>query len=119
MHGLKNIFNGPRNENLLNFNSFIRNELPYETYLELALEYVNQGLDEEAIRVLEQSPPYPIVYYWLAYLYRNVSTKKQSISQQGRRNVAFPCIPVPVGNNSDTYLGEHSMHRGKRPIIWA
>jgi hypothetical protein len=66
----------PANENLRNFNSFIRNELPYETYLELALEYVNQGLDDEAIRVLEQSPPYPIVYYWLAYLYRNSSTEK-------------------------------------------
>ena len=41
---------------LQNFKSLIRNELPYETYLELALEYVNQGLDSEAILVLGTIP---------------------------------------------------------------
>jgi tetratricopeptide (TPR) repeat protein len=64
--------------NLQIFNSCIRNELPYETYLELALEYANQGLEDEAIQVLEQSPPYPTVFYWLAYLYRKSSTEKSN-----------------------------------------
>jgi len=68
----------PTSENLNNFKSYIRNELPHETYLELAIEYVNQGLDDEAIRVLEQSPSYPTVSYWLAYLYRNSSPEKSS-----------------------------------------
>jgi hypothetical protein len=68
----------PSAENLNAFNSFIRNELPYETYLELAVEYVNQGLENEAIKVLEQSPPYPVVYYWLSYLNRNSSAEKSS-----------------------------------------
>jgi hypothetical protein len=68
----------PSSDNLSNFNSYIRNELPYETYLELALEYASQGLDDEAIRVLEQSPPYPTVFYWLAWLYRNSSKEKSS-----------------------------------------
>ncbi len=50
--------------------------MPVETYLELALEYANQGLTSEAIEVLEQSPESPTVYYWLAYLYRLRSPKK-------------------------------------------
>ena len=68
----------PTEENLNSFKSLIRNELPYETYLELAVAYVNLGLDNEAIKVLEQSPQYPVVYYWLAYLYRNSSAEKSS-----------------------------------------
>ena len=63
-------------ENLSNFKSNIRNELPFETYMELALEYLNQGLEGEAIHVLEQSPPYPTVFYLLAYLCRNSSPEK-------------------------------------------
>ncbi|MCK5280148.1 MAG: tetratricopeptide repeat protein, partial [Cyclobacteriaceae bacterium] len=60
----------PSTELLKTFASAIRNELPFETYLELALEYANQGFVEEAIKVLEQSPEYPTVNYWLAYLNR-------------------------------------------------
>jgi tetratricopeptide (TPR) repeat protein len=61
---------------LQQFKSAIRNELPHETYLELALSYANLGLENEAIRILEQSPSYPIVYYWLSYLYRDMSPGK-------------------------------------------
>jgi tetratricopeptide (TPR) repeat protein len=69
----------PADKKLSDFKSLIRNELPYETYLELAVEYVNMGLDDEAIKVLEQSPEYPVVYYWLAYLYRNSSLEKSNL----------------------------------------
>lgn len=68
----------PTPATLENFKSQIRNELPYETYLELALEYVNQGQNDEAVQVLEQSPPYPTVFYWLAYLYRDSSPNKSA-----------------------------------------
>ena len=44
----------------------IRNELPQETYLELASGYSNMELDVEAIRVLKNAFSYPVVYYWLA-----------------------------------------------------
>jgi tetratricopeptide (TPR) repeat protein len=66
----------PVPESLLSFTSAIRNELPHETYLELAFEYANRGLTDEAIQVLEQSPEYPTVYYWLAYLCRMKSPEK-------------------------------------------
>ena len=68
----------PTADNLNIFKSLIRNELAHETYLELAVEYASQGLDSEAVMVLEQAPSYPIVYYWLAYLCRNSSEEKSN-----------------------------------------
>ena len=55
-------------ENLDQFRSMIRSELPCESYLELASHYFGLKLFEEAALVLQQSPPHPMVYYWLAYL---------------------------------------------------
>jgi tetratricopeptide (TPR) repeat protein len=59
----------------IEFQSLIKNESPQETYLELAIQYANLGLNEEAINVLQLAPSYPTVYYWLAYLYRNTSSQ--------------------------------------------
>ena len=55
-------------ENLEQFKSMIRSELPVESYLELASYYLGLKLFEDAALVLQQSPPHPMVYYWLAYL---------------------------------------------------
>ncbi|MEK6754717.1 MAG: DUF5107 domain-containing protein, partial [Bacteroidota bacterium] len=46
----------PTAEKLAYFNSMIRNELPHETYLELASYYRSVGLDQEAINMLENAP---------------------------------------------------------------
>ncbi len=53
------------------FQQAIRNELPHETYLELAIDYVNQGQNQEAKQVLALAHAYPTVSYWLAYLNRD------------------------------------------------
>jgi tetratricopeptide (TPR) repeat protein len=50
------------------FTSLIRNELPEETYLELAAWYHNVALNDEASKVLELAPPTAEVLYWMAYL---------------------------------------------------
>ena len=50
------------------FSALIRNELPQETYLELAIWYSNCNRTEEAIHVLRLSPPVAEVRIWLAYL---------------------------------------------------
>jgi tetratricopeptide (TPR) repeat protein len=60
-------------ENRAIFQSAIRSELPHETYLELAMDYVNQGQNQEAKQVLALAPAYPTVSYWLAYLNRDSS----------------------------------------------
>ncbi|QRR01312.1 DUF5107 domain-containing protein [Dyadobacter sandarakinus] len=61
----------PNKENQAIFQQAIRNELPHETYLELAMDYVNEGQNQEAKKVLELAPAYPTISYWLAYLTRD------------------------------------------------
>ena len=58
---------------LNNFRSMIRNELPHETYLEIAVYYANLRLDGDALRVLEVAPDQATVRYWQAYLLREKS----------------------------------------------
>jgi len=50
------------------FLSGITNELPYETFLDLAINYSNKGCDDEAIKVLSLAPDNAIVNLWLAHL---------------------------------------------------
>lgn len=63
-------------ERLEIFTAAIRNEFPHETFLELAVEYANMGLKDEAIKVLLQAPEYPTVYYWLAWLKKDRDAAK-------------------------------------------
>ena len=54
--------------NKVQFTSLIRNELPQETYIELATWYYNAGQRNEAIRLFRLCPSTPESAYWLAYL---------------------------------------------------
>ncbi|BBE20233.1 TPR-domain containing protein [Aquipluma nitroreducens] len=58
----------PSSENLSSFKSAIRNELPYQTYLELAIDYYNFGQKADAIQVLDNAPVQPLVLLWKAFL---------------------------------------------------
>ncbi len=53
------------------FSGLIRNEMPHETYLELAVWYHGLGLDDAAAKVLELAPPTPEVLFWLAFLHHD------------------------------------------------
>lgn len=55
-------------ENLSRFKASIRNEFPYQTYLELAIDYSNSGQKEDAVLVLENAPNHPLVVLWKAFL---------------------------------------------------
>jgi len=46
----------------------VTNDLPFETYLELALTYYQIGFPGESISVLKASPEHVMKYLWLAYL---------------------------------------------------
>ncbi len=52
----------------LQFTSTIQNELPAETYTELAIWYYNNGCIDEAKKVFELSPASVTTTYWLAFL---------------------------------------------------
>ena len=50
------------------FTGYIRNEMPQETYLELADWYLSLGLLQESLDVLALAPENPIVFYRMAFL---------------------------------------------------
>ncbi|HLH19557.1 MAG TPA: DUF5107 domain-containing protein [Bryobacteraceae bacterium] len=60
----------PRRQALADFQSLIRNELPHETYLEIAAYYVDLGRNGDALRVLQEAPEQATVRYWQAWLLR-------------------------------------------------
>ena len=70
------------------FTWLIRNELPHETYLELAAWYRGVGLDEDAVKVLELAPHTAEVLYWLAYLH-------QDKAMLARAEAASPAFVFP------------------------
>jgi tetratricopeptide (TPR) repeat protein len=59
----------PDEETRTQFSSLIRNELPHETLMELAVWYYNSGSTPDAEKVLSLSPVTPEVSYWLSFLH--------------------------------------------------
>jgi tetratricopeptide (TPR) repeat protein len=78
------------------FTKLIRNELPQETYLELAAWYRNAGLESDAARVLEIAPPTGEVLYWLAYLQRNTNLLSRAESASPAFVFPFRTEAIPV-----------------------
>ncbi len=64
-----------------NFTSMIRNELPHETYLELAVEYANLKRDADALRLLSLAPEQAQIRYWQAWLQRENPASTQLLEQ--------------------------------------
>jgi predicted Zn-dependent protease len=48
--------------------NLFQNEQPHQSYLELAIFYIENGLLDEGQRLLLESPGSPLAYYWLAWL---------------------------------------------------
>jgi hypothetical protein len=78
----------PTAENKTRFTSLIRNEMPQQTYLELAIWYFNIGRKEEASKILQLSPANTEVSYWEAYL-ENKSLRADEL----RPDLVFPFRP--------------------------
>jgi len=83
-----------RNEDLKEFQSMIRNELPRETYLESALFYIRNGLAENAATLLQLAPEYPTVQYWLAFL-RKDADPKESAAALDKASSISPLLVFP------------------------
>ncbi len=60
------------------FKSMIRNELPHESYLEMAMSYVRTGAADEAVTLLENAPAQPEICAWLAYLLKDTEPAKSA-----------------------------------------
>jgi len=91
----------PNQKNLNNFQSMIRNELPCETYIEMALYYHSMGLDDPAVKMLELSPEYPTAYYWLAWLLKDTSPQESDKYLQ-KANAMSPELVFPFRQETIT-----------------
>jgi tetratricopeptide (TPR) repeat protein len=59
---------GNNEQSKKDFLLLIRNELPHETFMELAVWYYNAGCNDEMLKLLALSPVTPEVEYWLSFL---------------------------------------------------
>ena len=66
----------PGDSTLRDFQSMIRNELPHETYLEIATYYTNLRQETDALKALEAAPDQAVVRYTQAWLLRKQSPEK-------------------------------------------
>ncbi len=80
------------------FNHSFKNEMAREEYLETALFYEGLGLFEEAARVLEEAPAYPVIDYWLAWLNRD--DKEKSSTYLERAQKTSPDYVFPYRNKT-------------------
>jgi hypothetical protein len=78
------------------FVALIRNELPHETFLELAAWYHDVGLDADAARVLDLAPPAAEAIYWLAYLRRDTNLLARAEAASPEFVFPFRTESIPV-----------------------
>ncbi len=72
------------------FSTLITNELPSETYLELAMKYKGFGRDADAAAVLKLAPETPIVLLWLAQLEEKNASAKLEKALKMSAEMVFP-----------------------------
>lgn len=73
------------------FTKAIRNELPAQTYLEMAIWYYDLGRLQECKALLEMAPADNEIQYWLAFLDKSGSTNdKLKMADEGSPLMVFP-----------------------------
>jgi tetratricopeptide (TPR) repeat protein len=64
-------------EDFQTFKDLVKNEFPYQIYLEAALEYVSLDLENDAIDLLGRAPQDVLIKIWNAYLKRDINKLKE------------------------------------------
>lgn len=80
--------------------SLIRNELPFETYMELAEWYESVGCTEEALSLLSCAGNYPIALYKQAYLLHQAGNDDESRGMLQRVGALSPAMVFPFRPSS-------------------
>lgn len=80
--------------------SLIRNELPFETYMELAEWYESVGCTEEALSLLSCTGNYPIALYKQAYLLHQAGNDDESRGMLQRAGAFSPAMVFPFRPSS-------------------
>jgi tetratricopeptide (TPR) repeat protein len=77
------------------FVSMIRQELPHETFIEMAIQYYEWNLETEALNILELAPAHPMVQLWQAYILDKRGEKVASEYKLGLALAASPELVFP------------------------
>lgn len=80
--------------------SLIRNELPFETYMELAEWYESVGCTEEVLSLLSCAGNYPIALYKQAYLLHQAGNDDESRGMLQRAGALSPAMVFPFRPSS-------------------
>jgi len=94
--------------------SLIRNELPHETWLEMAAFYARLGLDADAVAALEAAPAQATVLYTLAYFLRDSDPAKSAAALE-KASAASPFLVFPFREEE---IAVFSWALAARPSDW-
>ena len=77
------------------FTAGVRNELPHETYMEIAAYYIRLGLWADADAVLRLAPPHPMVALYRAYIASRLGRDAESREILSNALASSPALVFP------------------------
>jgi tetratricopeptide (TPR) repeat protein len=77
------------------FAGLIRQEMPHETYIEMAIQYVEWAMEEEAMTVLDLAPEHPMVLLWQARLLDRAGNKTKAGALLNQAAASSPYLVFP------------------------
>ncbi len=77
------------------FIRFIRQELPHETFIAMAMQYYEWNMEEEALKMLALAPVHPMVQLWQAWLLDRSGNKSEAEDKLILAMAASPELVFP------------------------
>ncbi len=77
------------------FVRLIRQEMPHETYIEMAIQYDDWKMEEEALMLLDLAPDHPMVQLWQARLLDRAGNKTEARDILSRAAASSPYLIFP------------------------
>jgi predicted Zn-dependent protease len=96
----------PSAENQASFISSIDGEMPYQSFLELAIWYYKAGLPKEAAGILRMSQSHPLITIWQAYIAEDSSLLEKCVKMSPAfvfpfRQETVKALEWAADNNAD------------------
>ena len=77
------------------FVHFIRQEMAHETYIEMAIQYYEWNMEDEALQILSLAPVHPMVQLWQAWLLDRAGEKSRAEDKLILAMAASPELVFP------------------------
>jgi tetratricopeptide (TPR) repeat protein len=107
------------------FVRYIRQEMPHETFIGMAIRYYEWNLERESLRILDLAPVHPMVQLWQAWLLERAGMQSKSddkliLSMSASPELVFPFRPEMTELFSWAYKQkpDWKWHYYKALILW-